>query len=132
MIDYFFRWATSSNAEADAFAVAQKFGFTELSSSGPVWSWARDHVLPDIKAWRPSQDTVSSGIVTHTYLAGWFAIVSIDRQVNVLLNSSQLAFALDRDGPPYVVKNNIGAIINDVACQPIFAGSHYPVGGYSS
>lgn len=125
MIDYFFRWATSSEARADAFAAAQKFGFQ--TSSG-AWVWAQDHVLPDVQAWRPSQDV--GGV--HTYLSGWFAIVSINRQVSVLLNSSELAFALNREGPPYVIKNNIGAVISDVACQPVFAGSHYPIGGYST
>lgn len=129
MIDYFFRWATSSEARADIFASAQRFG-VQLDSG--TWSWALDHVLPDVKVWRPSQDIVSSGSIVHSYLTGWSAIVSLNNQVNILLNSSQLAFALDRNGPPYVIKNNIGAIISDVACSPIFAGSHYPIGGYSS
>lgn len=129
MIDYFFRWGTSSEALADAFSAAQHFG---LQTSSGAWMWASDYVLPNVKAWRPSQDITSSGVVTHNYLTGWFAIVSLDQQVGVLLNSSRLAFCLDRDGPPYLIKNNIGAIISDVACEPIFAGSHYPIGGYSS
>lgn len=130
MYDFFFRWATSSAARADAFALAQRFGFQ--SSSG-AWAWAHDHVLPNVRAWRPSQDITSSdGAVTHNYQAGWFAIVSLNEQVPLLLNSSQLAFCLNRDGPPYIVKNNIGAIITDIAVEPIFAGSHYPIGGYSS
>lgn len=131
MIDYFFKWNTEADARADAFSLAQKFG-TQIPSSIGGWGWATDHVLPNVKAWRPSQDVTSSGVVTHNYLAGWFAIASINREVNILLNSSQLAFALNRDGPPYIVKNNIGAVISDVACEPIFAGSHYPIGGYSS
>lgn len=136
MIDYFFRWATSSDARADAFAAAQHFG---IQSSSGAWLWAQDHVLPNVQAWRPSQDTITVSsfssvgtVVTHNYLTGWFAIVSLNRTVAVLINSSELAFALDRDGPPYVVRNNIGTIISDVACAPIFAGSHYPIGGYSS
>lgn len=128
MIDYFFRWASEVDARADAISLAQHFGF----QSSAAFHWATDHVLPNIQAWRPSQDVVSSGVVAHTYLPGWFAIVSLNNQVSILLNSSELAFALNRDGPPYVIKNNIGAIISDVACQPIFCGSHYPIGGYSS
>lgn len=127
MYDYFCRWPTSSAAQADAFSAAQHFG-VQVNSD---WIWAQDHVLPNVKAWRPSQDVISSGVVTHSYLTGWFAIVSLNRQVNILLNSSQLAFCLNRDGPPYIIKNNIGAVISDVACEPIFAGSHYPIGGYS-
>lgn len=136
MYDYFFRWATSSQARADAFAAAQKFGSLVPSSEGSpinLWQWARDHVLPDVQAWRPSQDVTSSaGTVTHSYQVGWFAIVSLNNQVPLLLNSSQLAFCLNRDGPPYIIKNNIGAVLSDIAVSPIFAGSHYPIGGYSS
>lgn len=138
MIDYFLRWNTSSEAKADALSAAQKFGF-QLSSG---WAWGRDHVIPDVRAWRPSQDVVTTIVSTvdgttyrtivHNYLTDWFAIVSLNNQVSVLLNSSELAFALDRDGPPYVIRNNIGAVISDVVCSPVFAGSHYPIGGYST
>lgn len=123
MIDYFFRWTDEAAARADAIAAAQHFGI-----QGPGgWQWFRDHVLPDVKVWRPTQDVGG----THTYLSGWSAIVSLDQQVQMLLNATALAFAMNRDGPPYVIKNNIGVIITDIACAPIFAGSHYPIGGYS-
>ncbi len=69
--------------------------------------------------------------LVHTFLAGWFGILALDHQEPVILNDNSLAFALDRDGPPYVIKNNIGAIIQDVGCSPTFLGSHYPLGGYS-
>lgn len=129
MIDHFCRWSTSSEARADAFAAAQHFGM----QSSVAWAWATDHVLPNVQAWRPSQDiTSSAGVVTHTYQVGWFAIVSLNQPSDIILNSSRLAFALNRDGPPYVIKNNIGAIISDIAVSPIFAGSHYPIGGYST
>jgi len=119
MIDYFFKWTDEAAAKADAFSVAQKF---EISGE-----WARDHVLPNVQAWRPSQDV--GGV--HTFLTGWVAIVSTQNQVQVLLNAAALQFALDRNGPPYIVKNNIGGIITDVACSPIFCGSHYPIGGFT-
>lgn len=124
MIDYFFRWNSITDAKADALWLTQKYAF-EISPG--VIEWARDKVLPNIKAWRPSQDV--GGV--HTYLIGWFAIVALNGQVPILLNASALAFALDRNGSPYVIKNNIGTIITDVACEPIFAGSHYPLGGYT-
>lgn len=123
-IDYFMRWNNEADAKADAFSLAQHFGF----QSSVAWAWAQDHVLPNVQAWRPSQD--SSGV--HTYQPGWLAIVSVPSPVSVLTNSTRLAFALDRDGPPYIVKNNIGPVITDIAVSPIFAGSHYPIGGYSS
>lgn len=124
MIDYFFRWTNEAEARADALALAEFLS----SDSGAGRSWLRDHVLPNVQVWRPSQDV--GGI--HTYLTGWSAIVALNQPRDVLLNASALAFALNRDGPPYILKNNIGAIISDVACSPIFAGSHYPIGGYSS
>ena len=126
MIDFFFRWNSQADARADAIALAQRFG--SLDKDG-LLQWARDHVLPNVKAWRPSQDSGSP--VVHVYLPGWFAIVSLETQPAVLLNASALAFALNREGPPYIIKNNIGAVITDVACEPIFAGSHYPIGGYA-
>lgn len=129
MIDYFFRWTDEAAAKADAVLLANHFS-VQISSS--VILWARERVLPGIQAWRPSQD--SSGV--HNYLSGFFAIVAIPQQSSVLLNASALQFALDRDacnaGQPFVVQNNIGTVITDVACQPIFCGSTYPIGGYSS
>ena len=113
-MDYFFRYNTEADALADAFAAAQKF---QVSGA-----WARDHVLPNVSAWR-----VSTGVP----FTGWFAIVSLNKQVDALLNAAALQFALDRDGPPYIIRNNIGAAITDVACSPIFAGSHYPIGNYT-
>ncbi len=121
MIDYFFKWTDEASAKADALILAQKY-YNQVGTA-----WSQDLVLPNVKAWRPSQDV--GGV--HTYLTGWFAIVAWPTQVSVLLNASALAFALDRNGPPYIIKNNIGAIINDVGCAPIFAGSHYPIGGYT-
>lgn len=122
MIDYFFRWTNEAAARADAIMLADYLDVLP----GDLRDWAYDKVLPNVLAWRPSQDV--SGI--HTYQTGWFAIISISRQISVLLNASALAFALDRDGPPYVIKNNIGTVITDIAVAPIFCGSHYPIGGY--
>jgi hypothetical protein len=58
-------------------------------------------------------------------------ILALDYVEPVIINDNSLSFALDRNGPPYVIKNNIGAVLNDVAVSPIFAGSHYPLGGIS-
>jgi hypothetical protein len=99
--------------------------------------WRREHTLPNVKAWRVSQDIMQGDPpqIVHNYFGGWFVIVALTYQEPVLLNSPALQFALDRDacnrGDPFVVKNNIGALIQDVGCEPIFAGSTYPIGGYN-
>jgi hypothetical protein len=88
--------------------------------------------LPNVKAWRPSLDVTNpDGSVTHTYIAGWLGILALDHIETVIINDNSLAFALDRNGPPYVIKNNIGSVITDIAVSPVFAGSHYPLGGLS-
>lgn len=126
MIDYFFKWTDEAAAKADVLMLADYLNV----APGGLREWARDKVLPNPKVWRPSQDTVVNGVVVHAYLTGWFLVVALERRVAVLLNSTALQFALDRDarnaGQPFVVKNNIGAVINDVKVAPVFAGSNYP------
>lgn len=129
MIDYFCRWSDEAAAKQDAARLQQYFGkpLTE--------DWLLHQFLPNVKAWRPSQDTFTVGPngeqkVVHIYLAGWFGILALTTQEPVILNDNSLAFALDRDGPPYIIKNNIGAVIQDVGVEPTFLGSHYPLGGY--
>ena len=126
--DFFCRWADEAAAKQDAERLAQYFGHPQVSD------WRRNWFLPNVKAWRPSQDTFTTDsppVRVHTYLTGWFGILALDHLENVILNDNSLAFALDRNGPPYIIKNNIGAVIQDVAVSPIFAGSHYPMGGYN-
>jgi hypothetical protein len=119
VIDYFFKWPDEASAKADALALAN---FLNVNLG-----WFQDKVLPNVRAWRPSQDV--GGV--HTFLTGWFALAAWPTQVTILLNATALAFALDRNGPPYIIKNNIGGVITDIGVSPIFAGSHYPIGGYS-
>ncbi len=128
MIDYFAKWNTVQEAKQDAYRLRQYFG---TDGGTMVNDWFLYQFLPNVKVWRPSQDVITGTppVVVHTYLTGWFGILSLDHIENVIINDNSLAFALNRDGPPYVIKNNIGAVINDVAVSPIFAGSHYPLGG---
>jgi hypothetical protein len=132
MYDFFFKWATEEEAWADRQRLAEYLGIDDNATS-----WNQSTMLPNVKAWRPSQDTTSGTPprVIHTYLAGWFAIIATPKKAQILLNDGNLQFCIDRDAwiaqkPPYVIKNNIGAVIQDVACQPIFAGSNYPTDGY--
>ena len=134
MIDYFCHWTSEDAAKQDAVRLRNYFG---VGSSATIQTWYTNQFLPNVQAWRPSQDvttisSLGSPIVTHSYLTGWFGILALDHIEPVIINDNSLAFALDRDGPPYVIKNNIGAVLQDVACAPIFAGSHYPLGGWSS
>lgn len=124
MIDYFFKFTNVAAAKADP--VVQQ----NMDTLRTIWR--NDYVLVDLQVWRPSQDVAGPNdsfgnpTVIHTFLTGWFVMVSLPNQVPVLLNHSALQFALDRDGPPYVIKNNIGAVMQDVRVSPIFMGSHYP------
>jgi hypothetical protein len=127
MIDYFCRWATLTEAKQDARRLRQYFG---TDDGFIIKEWYLNQFLPDVKAWRPSLDVTNpDGTVSHAYITGWLGILALDYQEPVILNDSSLSFALDRDGPPYVIKNNIGAILQDLAVAPIFCGSHYPLGG---
>lgn len=127
MIDYFLRF----NTENDAINAATGSALGQFdNNSPPVWHWNTHFVLPNVQAWRISQDTHNpDGSVTHNYLSGWMCLVATVNPNAQLNNDPALQFTLNRDGPPYVVKNNIGAVIQDVGVQPIFAGSHYPIGG---
>ncbi len=131
MIDFFMRYADEAAAKADAILLSEDAGLT------PSKEWRRSNVIPDVKAWRPSQDVYSGSPPTfdhHVYLSGWYALVSTKGPNQTLMNAAALAFALDRDaanaGRPFVVKNNIGPVIQDIGVSPIFAGSNYPIGGY--
>lgn len=122
MIDYFLKF----NTEQDAITAATGTALGQFDAQNN-WHWNTHFVLPNVQAWRISQDNTDG---SHTYLTGWF-ILAATKNVNAQLDSHPaLQFSLNRDGPPYVVKNNIGAVIQDIGVEPIFAGSHYPIGGY--
>jgi hypothetical protein len=128
MIDFFLRYTDEAAAKADAKLLAEAMG-------QPVsQDWRHEHTLPNVKAWRVSLDTIVDGKLVHNYFGGWFVIVALTYVEPVLLNSPALQFALDREacnrGENFVIKNNIGTLIKDVACEPIFAGSTYPMGNW--
>lgn len=125
MIDYFLKF----NDEASAIAAAEAAGKLGSRDAEGNWHWNPDHVAPNIKAWRISQNNPDG---THNYLTGWYCIVSTEK-INATLNSDPaLQFTLDRDGPPYVIKNNVGAVLTNLGYEPVFSGSHYPVGGVTA
>jgi hypothetical protein len=127
VIDYFAKWTSEAAAKQDAYRLRQYFG---TDGGTIVKDWYLNQFLPNVQVWRPSQDfRDTAGNLEHVYLIGWFGILALDYVEPVIINDNSLAFALNRDGPPYVIKNNIGSVITDVAVAPIFAGSHYPLGG---
>lgn len=130
MVDYAFKFADEATALADATMLAGPFNGL---------GWLLDHVVV-VQAWRPSQDVTSGSppVTTHTFLTGFFVVVSIDRPslIPALFNHAALQFALNRTarevGQAFVLKNNIGGVITDIAAQPLFEMSNpYPMGGFA-
>jgi hypothetical protein len=129
MIDHFCRWNTEAAAKQDAMRLKKYFG---IDNGSIVDYWYLHQFLPNVAAWRVSQDFHdTAGNLEHVYLTGWFGILALDQAEPIILTDTCCAFALDRNGPPYIVKNNIGTVIQDVGVSPIFAGSHYPLGGWA-
>ena len=138
MIDYVLRYDDEGAAQVDAIAMADAMGLPSVED------WQRQHTIPDVKVWQPTQNrtetipatdtTPEYERVVHTYVAGYFVTISLEAQEPVLLDNPALQFALDREqcniGKPFVLRNNIGQLIYDVAWEPMFAGSTYPLGGY--
>ena len=137
-IDYILRYDDEAAAKADAEVLADAMGVPSAED------WQRQHTIPDVQAWQPTQDTIevvppTEGMpaherTVHSYIAGYFVAVALDREERVLLDAPALQFALDREacniGKPFVIRNNIGQLIQDIAWEPMFAGSSYPLGGY--
>lgn len=127
MIDYGFNFTGPAQAIADAAMLAGQYDVANVT-------WRADHVLSGIQCWRPSQDDAMGN---HSFLAGYYVIVSVDTPVPIpaLLNHARLAFALNRTereaNQPFVTKNNIGAVLADLGCQPLFMMFNpYPIGGF--
>ncbi len=141
MIDYFCKWVDEADAKQDAARLRRYFGggVNADSPPPPIENWLLNHFLPNVQVWRPSQDhldTSSPPVMVHTYLTGWFGILALEYVDDVILAQSCLQFALNREYDPLaspknlIVKNNIGAVLQDIGISPTFAGSRYPIGGF--
>jgi hypothetical protein len=135
MIDYLFSYPDAGAAKRAYDALCTALGL-------PVGDdYRRQSTIDNVKVWRPSDDTTEmvgdppTTRVVHTYLQGYWVLIAADKAEPVLADDMALEFALDRDacnaGQPFIVGNNIGEEINDIAFEPMFAGSNYPVGGYA-
>lgn len=141
MIDYFFKFTNEAAAIADASGTIYYTPPQTFNGVTTPGSWNADRVAPGIQVWRASQDVAGSVIgpggvsvptVTHTFLAGWFGIISIPIVKAALMNHSALQIAMNRElaaaGQAAILKNNLGALLQDLRFSPVFAGSNYPFG----
>jgi hypothetical protein len=128
MIDHVMLYATEAGAKADKVRLSDALGIPATDT------WQLNQSIPDIRLWQPSKDTVVNDNVVHTYLKGFFLLLSLNRVEPLLRDAPSIFFILDRDaasrGAPFVVFNDIGDMISDIAFAPAFAGSNYPLGGW--
>jgi hypothetical protein len=123
-IDYFLRFASRAAAKADAVAVLE----TALDEQG-TRQWLHSHCV-EVAVWRDSQDV--DGV--HTYLTGFFVLISLNRVVAALRDHSAVQLVVDRDKmnarqPGFVLAAGVSnAILQDIRISPIFAGMNPPWG----
>ena len=139
---YGFKFASGAAAKTAAAALGH-YNATVDPQTGLPAGWAQDHVIAGLQCWQPSKDvagtdSLGNPTVTHTYLVGYFVLVMIGSAapIAVLNNHAALQFTLNRtrfeNNQTFVVKNNIGGIISDVACSPLpAAAKQFPVGGFN-
>ena len=135
MVDYLFSYNNAGSAKAAYDALCTALGLPVSAD------YRRQSTIDNVKVWMPSEDTTEmagdppTARVVHEYLQGYWILIAADKAEAVLADDMAMEFALDRDacnaGQPFIVGNNIGDEINDLAFEPVFAGSNYPVGGYA-
>jgi hypothetical protein len=135
MIDYLFSYPNAGAAKAGYDALCTALGLPVSAE------YRRQSTIANVKVWHPSEDTTTMvgnppiAKVVHEYLQGYWILIAADKAEAVLADDMQLEFALDRDacnkGLPFIAGNNIGSEIDDLAFEPMFAGSTYPLGGWA-
>lgn len=135
-IDVVVKFADLATALADP--VVQQHVSTDAQGN-PVFQG--DHVIPDIKVWRVSQDVAGTTpgpdgqtipTVTHTYLPGYFALISLPQIVPALRDHPAVQVVINRDTNT-VIRRGTGiglALLNDMRFAPIYAGATYPWGAW--
>src|SRR4051794_25257678 len=82
-----------------------------------------DHVIPDIKVWRASQDVAGTATgpdgqtyptVTHTYLSGYYALVSLPQIVPALRDHPAVQVVINRDSNAVIRRTVSLAVLNDL------------------
>lgn len=133
MIDAILRFTDFNTAKADVIAQGYMDQLHALFKA--------DQVIPDLKVWRASQDVIGTDgdgqpTVTHTYLSGWFCLVSVVTIPNNLKNLSAIQFAYNRDlanaRQPCILKSNVSVpLLADLRFSPVFMGSDLPWGQWT-
>ena len=129
--DCILMWDDLAAARQDAIAAAHM-----LLDDFDAQQFLADHVIAGVKVWRASHDTTDGdGNVVHSYIAKYFALVSVTRRITALENASALVLALDRDKmnareSGYVLKTAYSAaLLQDIRFEPVFMGMDVPWGG---
>lgn len=133
MIDAVLKFTDLATAKADAVAQGYMDGLHTLFNA--------NQVIPDVKVWRVSQDVSGTDgqgnpTVTHTFLTGWFCLISVVSIPNNLKNLAAIQFAYDRDlanaRKPCVLKSNLSApLLADLRFSPVFMGANLPWGQWT-
>lgn len=135
MIDGIFKFTDLTAAKSDPYVQSHMDQLHTL--------FMADRVIPGLQVWRASQDVIGTDaqgfpMVTHTFLTGWFVLVSVNRPIpSGLANHPALQVGIDVDlansrTPGMILKNNIGgAILQDIRFSPVFAGRDFPWGNWT-
>lgn len=136
-IDVMLKFASLAAAKADP--VVQRY--TALDDAQQS-QFMPDLVIPDVKVWRASQDVAGTdaegnSMVTHTYLTGYYVLVSLPQVVTALRDNPAVQVAVDRDKmnsrqTGMVLKSNVTTpVLQDLRFQPVYAGMNPPWGAWS-
>lgn len=131
MIDHLIRFASEDAAKADPVC-------------GGYWNgaaWDRSRVNPDVKVWKPADDTVqtvqdaagSSEITVHSYLDYFYLMIAAQQVDEALRNHPTCMLVADRtaarSGQPFIVYSPLPSEqLAEYMLEPCFAGSGYPFG----
>lgn len=121
MIDTLLKFTDEPTAIADP--VMQEY----MDEAG---EWLDDYVIAGVKVWRASEDVAG----VHTFLPGWFVLVSLSTAVPALIDHPGLQIMIDREkanarGVGMIVASSIDPdILQDIRMSPVFAGADYPFG----
>ena len=132
-IDVVLKFADRPTAIADATAVLDTY--VDADGDG-LRHFLPNHVIENVKVWRASQDV--GGV--HTYLAGWFCLISLPSEqaakLAPLQNHPAVTVVINRDKANAgqvgaIIRSTVSnAILQDLRMSPVFAGSDYPWGAW--
>lgn len=132
-IDVLLKFATVTAARGDP--IIQRYMSPDQATFSP------DLVIPNIHAWKASQDVPSidadgTPIVTHTYLPDFYVLVSLPQAVPDLRDDTATTLAIDRDKmnarqSGMTIKTTLARPeLQDIRFEPVFAGMDPPWGNW--